>query len=132
MTKIRDSENLDNIHSNNEDEGKDYPGEGNTIQLLDKHVKFLGGLPTYLSYGGGRSNTYHCACSGTTKEWRKGIHTDNLPKGTRCSGNFGELALLLDHCRDKNDVYHLGSEEYVRTLQGVVQWPTPGTGYGAG
>ena len=46
-------------------------------------------------------------------KWRKGINMDNLPKGTRCSGNFGELGPLLDHCSDKNEVYHLDFVEYV-------------------
>ena len=68
LTKIRDSKKCDNSHSSNEDKGKDYPGGGNVIQLLDKHAKFLDGLPAYLSYGGGRSSMYHCPCSGTMRD----------------------------------------------------------------
>ena len=55
---------------------------------------------------------------------------DNIPKGTRRNGNFRELAPLLDHYRDKNDVYHLGFEEYVQIITGWAQQPTPGTGRG--
>ena len=55
---------------------------------------------------------------------------DNLPKGTRCSGNFGELGPLLDHYSDKNNVYHLGFEEYVQTMTGGAHCPTPATVHG--
>ena len=94
---------------------------------MDEHVKFLSGLTAYLSYGGGRSNTYPCPCSGTTRERHKGINLD-LPKGARCSDNFGELGPLLGHCRNKNDVYHSGFKEYVRIMTGGAQRPTPVTG----
>ena len=77
------------------------------MQLWEEHVKFLGGLPAYLSYGGGRSNKYHCLCSGSMKTWQEGINLD-LPEGAHYSGNFARLGPLLDHCGRKKDVYHSG------------------------
>ena len=58
---------------------------------------------------------YHCPCSGTMRECCKGISMGNWEHdaGARCSGNFGELGPLLDHCSDKNEVYHLDFVEYV-------------------
>ena len=64
LTKEKDNKNWDDSNNSNSGKGKDYPGAGNTIQLWEEHVKFLGGLPVYLSYGGGISNKYHCPCSG--------------------------------------------------------------------
>ena len=102
LTKERDNANW---NSNSSSLDKDYPGSGTTIHLWDEHVRFLRGLPAYLCYGGGRSNSYHCPCSGTMKKWQKGINL-TLPKEAQCSGNFTGLAPLLEHCKSKKDVYH--------------------------
>ena len=76
---------------------------------------------------------YYCPCSGTIRDWRKGINMDNWEQdaAARCSDNFGELGPLLDRCRDINEVYHLGFAEYAQTFTGEAQRPTPGTGHGA-
>jgi hypothetical protein len=34
---------------------------------------------------------------------------------------LGELGPLIDHCRDKSKVYHLGFEEYAQTMTGEAQ-----------
>ena len=80
LTKIRDSDNWSDSHSSN---NKCYPGGGNVIELLIEHGKFLGGLPAYPSYMGGRSSMYHCPGSGTMKDWRKAINMEDWEQDER-------------------------------------------------
>ena len=65
------------------------------------------------------------------RDWRKEINMNNWERNAaaRCSGNFGELGPLLDHCGGINEVYHLGFKEYARTLTGEAQRPAPWTGH---
>ena len=116
----------------NSSDNECHPGGGNTIQLSIEHGKYLCGLPAYLSYGGGRSSMYHCPCSGTTKNWRKGINMDKWEQDERaqCRGNFRGPGPLLNHCRGMNKVYHLGFSEYAQILTGETQQPPTRTGHG--
>ena len=75
---------------------------------------------------------YHCPCSGTMRDWCKGINMNNWEQQARarCRGNCRELGPLLDHCRGMNEVYHLSFAEYAQILTGEAQRPPPGTGHG--
>ena len=113
----QDAEANNSRWSSNDSADPGYLGArcGNLGQLWDKHRKFLAALPSYLEYGGGRSRSYHCPCSGGMAEWRKKIGLDILHL-VKCKHNYAQLSSLMQHCNSKNNVYHRGFKEYMKAM----------------
>ena len=115
MRQDTESDNSGWVNDNSAD--PEYPGSrtNNTGQMWDEHRKFLDALLSYLQYGGGRSRSYYCPCSGAMAEWRRSIGL-TIPNSVKYKRSYVQLSSLTQHCNAKNDVYHWGFKEHTKAM----------------